>query len=89
MAGTQEFEYESVQTRESVQEFLKSLVEGFENSRISLKSDQEEILLTPQELLNFSIKAKRKGLKNKLSFKIEWKEPEANKKQGTISIESE
>ena len=89
MSKSQEFEYESVQSRESIQTFLQSLLDGFTNQRISLKSERDEIVLTPQELLNFTIKAKRKGIKNKLSLKISWKDAEAGKAPGPISIESE
>jgi amphi-Trp domain-containing protein len=89
MSKTQEFEYESVQSRESIQTFLQSLVDGFARQCISLKSEREEIILSPQELLNFTIKAKRKGLKNKLSLKISWKDIEPGKAPGPISIDCE
>lgn len=88
MSKTQEFEYESVQSRESIQTFLQSLLDGFASQRISLKSDRDEIVLSPQELLNFTIKAKRKGVKNKLSLKISWKDVEPEKSSGPIAIES-
>jgi amphi-Trp domain-containing protein len=89
MPKTQEFEYESMQSRESIQTFLQSLLDGFANQCISLKSDRDEIILSPQELLNFTIKARRKGLKNKLTLKISWKEVEPGKTPGPISIECE
>jgi amphi-Trp domain-containing protein len=89
MSKAQEFEYESVQSRESIQAFLQSLRDGFASQRITLKSERDEIILSPQELLNFTIKAKRKGLRNKLSLKISWKDVDPGKAPGPISIESD
>lgn len=88
MSKTQEFEYESVQNRNNISNFLKSLLEGLDSQCINLKSDQDEIVLCPQELINFTIKAKRKGPKSKLSLKLEWKELDPVGMANPISIES-
>lgn len=76
MANDQKFEFDSLQDSESIKSFLQSLVDGFENGKIVLSSETEEITLHPNALLRFNVKAKRKdNSKNQLSIKISWKEP--------------
>jgi amphi-Trp domain-containing protein len=53
---------------------LQTLTEGFENGKIVLRSDAEEVVLRPQNMLKFAIKARKKGEKCKLSLKMSWKE---------------
>lgn len=74
MTDYSRFEYDSVQDTESIIQFLQSLKSGFENGRIVLRSDQEELVLHPEKLLNFAIKARKKGDLCKLSLKLSWKE---------------
>ena len=74
MADDERFEYDSVQDMKSIQHFLQTLTEGFENGKIVLSSENEEVVLRPQNLLKFGIKAKKKGDKVKLSLKMSWKE---------------
>ena len=76
MANEERFDFESLQDRETVQAYLKALIDGIEKGRISLHSDEKEIEMFPCELLKFSLKAKRKPHSgNQLTVKIAWKEP--------------
>lgn len=70
----EKFVFDSLQDCETIKEFLTSLVEGFENNSITLSTNGDEIKLTPKGLLQFMVKAKKKGPENKLSIKIAWKE---------------
>ncbi|MBF0225618.1 MAG: amphi-Trp domain-containing protein [Desulfobacterales bacterium] len=88
MSDLAEFEFDSYQDTESIQKYLESLVEGFENHRIMLSSDKKEITLYPEDLLQFSIKAKKKDGENKLNIKISWKDKGKSKSKKTISIGS-
>jgi amphi-Trp domain-containing protein len=74
MAQDEQFEHESLQDTESIGRYLSALIDGFQSGRISLSSDGSEMVLTPDHLLQFSVKARKKGAKNKLSIKIQWKE---------------
>jgi len=81
MANDQKFEFDSLQDPDSIKTFLQSLVDGFENGRIVLSSESDEIILHPAAMLRFSVKAKRKdNTKNQLSIKISWKEPKVEKR---------
>ena len=74
MSDDSRIEYDSMQDTQSIQKFLRSLTEGFEKGKIVLRSEDEEVILRPQHLLKFTIKAKKKGEKCKLSLKLSWKE---------------
>ncbi len=75
MANEEKFNFESLQDSESIKSFLQSLVDGFEKGSISLSTTDDEIVLSPKGLLNFSVKAKKKpGGSSKMSIKISWKE---------------
>jgi amphi-Trp domain-containing protein len=74
MAEYGSFDYESYQDLETIQKFLGSLNNGFANERIVLSSGDDTIELHPKNLLKFSVRAKKKEDKTKLSIKISWKE---------------
>jgi amphi-Trp domain-containing protein len=68
------FEFDSVQDEKSIQTFLAALTEGFGKGRVVLRSDAEEITLTPGALMSFNVKAKRKDGESKMTIKIAWKD---------------
>ncbi len=79
MSRKEEFEYQSIQDNQSIRQYLQALIDGFESGRIVFNTDGQEIALIPGELLEFAIKAKRRGDKNKITMKFTWKDapPEA------------
>ncbi|MDA8402635.1 MAG: amphi-Trp domain-containing protein [Desulfobacteraceae bacterium] len=75
MSNDQKFEFDSFQDNTSIQSFLQSLLDGFAKKKIVLSSDTDEIILHPDTLVRFSVKAKKKdGVKNELGIKISWKD---------------
>jgi amphi-Trp domain-containing protein len=70
----EKFVFDSLQDCESIKEFLESLIDGFEKHSIDLSTNGDKIHLAPQGLLNFTVKAKKKGAENKLSIKVSWKD---------------
>mgnify|MGYP000628051185 CR=1 FL=1 len=70
----EKFVFDSLQDSDTIKQFLESLTEGFEKGNITLTSNGDEIYLRPEGMLNFMVKAKKKGNENKLSIKISWKE---------------
>ncbi|MGD9251216.1 MAG: amphi-Trp domain-containing protein [Desulfobacterales bacterium] len=69
-----DFDYESYQDLDTIQNFLNSLNQGFAKQRIVLNSGDDTIELEPKNLLKFSVRAKKREDKTKLSIKISWKE---------------
>ena len=91
MSDVERFEHESIQDKLSIQQFFSTLVDGIEKGRIVLSAEKNQALLTPAELMRFSIKAKKKSGKSKLSIKLTWKDSaiEAYRKKGNeIQISS-
>ncbi len=74
MSDEGSFAYESLQDSHSIQMFLKSLEEGFEKGTLVLKSNEEELVLTPSNLVNLSIEAKKKSHSCKIEIKIQWQD---------------
>jgi amphi-Trp domain-containing protein len=74
MAQDEQFEHESFQDNETIGKYLGALLEGFQKGTITLSSEGDQMVLTPNNILQFQVKARKKGSKNKLSIKISWKE---------------
>jgi amphi-Trp domain-containing protein len=72
MSETERFVHESIQDKSSIQQFLLKLVDGIENGRVILSAEKDQALLTPSELIWFSIKTKKKTGKSKLTIKLKW-----------------
>jgi amphi-Trp domain-containing protein len=75
----EKFVFDSLQDNVTIKDFLNSLTEGFEKGSITLSTNGDEIVLNPQGLLNFTVKAKKKGLENRLSVKVTWKDNPVSK----------
>lgn len=76
----EKFVFDSLQDSETIKAFLASLTDGFEKGTITLSTNGDAIELKPDGLLNFVVKARKKGAENKLSIKVEWKDAAKGKK---------
>ena len=86
MADYGSFEYASYQDLETIQKFLESLTQGFSKEQIVLSSGDDTIELHPKNLLKFSVSAKKKEDKTKLSIKISWKEGKIKAAKAPLEI---
>ena len=73
MTEEDRFNCESLQDTETMAKYLKSLMDGFEKGEIALKSDEGEFVLHPGDMIDLTVKAKKKKNKSKLTLKISWK----------------
>ena len=76
MAKFREFEYDSLQDRESITGYLNAISEGFARGRLIFGSGEERMILEPQGLIKLSIKVTDKNDKVKLSVKFTWTDRE-------------
>lgn len=74
MSADDEFRHESVQDRRSIVQYLRALTAGIEKGHIQLGMHDQELDLEPSGLLEFQIRAKRKGGRVKLALKMAWRE---------------
>ena len=72
MPDMDKFEYESIEDRQSIRNYLKTLVEGLEKRRIVFADEKDNVMLIPAELIRFSIKSRKKSGKSKLTIKLAW-----------------
>jgi amphi-Trp domain-containing protein len=80
------FVFESLQDRETIKDYFRALIDGIDKGRIVLATNGDEIELTPDDLLRFSVKVKKKGGANSLGVKITWKEKKRSKSLSDDSI---
>lgn len=73
MGHEQKFTFESYQDRQTVQNYLRALLDGMESGRLLLTSGEQEMELSPTEVLKVKIKASDKDGGGKLGIKISWK----------------
>jgi amphi-Trp domain-containing protein len=66
------FDHESIQDRQSIRQYFNMLIEGLEKGRIIFTSEKDHGMLTPAEMIRFSIKTKKKSGKSKLTIKLAW-----------------
>ncbi|MFI3271447.1 MAG: amphi-Trp domain-containing protein [Pseudomonadota bacterium] len=74
MTSPTPFLFESREDAQSIQAFLESLMQGFEKQRLVFSSDGKEVVLSPQGLLDFSVKASCKSDTCNLTINIAWRE---------------
>lgn len=87
MAQDKRFEYDSYQDNESIMKYLQALQDGFENKRLVFTSENREIVLKPEDIVRFAVRAVQKEGKSKIEIKISWKTQESNL-DNSMSIES-
>ena len=69
-----EFEHESLQDSETIGKYFEALQQGFRRGHLQFASGGKELVLHPQELLEFMVKAKRKNGRVKITIEVAWKE---------------
>jgi len=83
---TGEFEYESLQDTESIVTYLESIAAGFRTGRLLFCWGDQEMVLRPEGLLDFEVKARRKDGRVKVDLRIGWKEKDAQSVQQPLLI---
>lgn len=80
------FKHDSLQDRESIRHYLEMLQKGFASGSLRLRIGDKVLELDPQEMIEFTLEAKRKGDRRKLSLKFSWKDPEKQPSDDEILI---
>ena len=70
----EKFVFDSLQDKDSIGAFLKALMDGMHEGKVRLSSNGDDIVLRPCGLMQFTVKARRKGDSSKISVKITWKD---------------
>jgi amphi-Trp domain-containing protein len=88
--GDQKFVFESMQDAESIRKYLQAVMDGLDKGQFVVAAGDEQLVLQPTELLNFTVKARKRGGSGRLSLTISWRCPEedAPKSEETLKIEA-
>jgi amphi-Trp domain-containing protein len=70
--------FEAPIQREEAVSYFETVVAGLKKGSIHLRQNDEELTLTPPAQLEVKVKASRKKDKEKLSFEIVWRTPNAS-----------
>jgi amphi-Trp domain-containing protein len=84
----EKFDYDAMQDSEAVGKLLLALIDGLEKGAMVLTSGDETLELSPEKLVKFSLKARKKAESSKLTIKIAWKHPDRFSASSPLSIES-
>ena len=81
------FHHRSLQDRESIVSYLEALKKGFDSRLLLFCAGDKELVLKPEGLLDFSVKAKRKDGESKITLRITWTEREpGDEEEHTLRI---
>lgn len=72
MSDMDKFDHESIQDRQSIRQYFNTLIEGLEKGRIIFSSEKDNVVLSPAEMIRFSIKTNKESGKSKLTIKLAW-----------------
>lgn len=72
-----EFDHRSLEDPQSIVAYLDAMARGFGAGRLLFCSGKQELVLKPGQLLNLSVKARRKEGRVKVSVDVSWKESDA------------
>ena len=86
MSSDNRFEFETIQDPAALRDQLASILDGLAKGRLTLATEDQEIVLVPGPLLKVSVKAKRKDDESRLSVKITWKDVRADEAVAGKSI---
>ncbi len=86
MPESDKFDHESIQDKQSIRAFFNVLIEGLEKGNIELSSEDDNVLLTPAELIHFSVKTKKKDGRSRMSIKLTWKDSQLEMYRGKSNV---
>lgn len=86
--NTEQFKYKSLQDQDSVVNYLKDIMNGFDQNHLVLGNGRDKFVIEPHGLIKLDVNAKRTKKKTKITIRLTWTE-DTGEKQSTSSVESE
>jgi amphi-Trp domain-containing protein len=80
--GKKNFRHESLQDRASVQAILKAITQGIAKGRLTLSDDDDEMVLSPDGLLQLKLTATQDSDRHRINLRISWQAEEGKSRQG-------
>lgn len=83
-----DFQHESLQDKQSIVSYLEAVAEGFRTGALRFSDERGEIVLQPEGLMNFELRAQRKRERVTLTMRCQWKQGESPKpSSGPLTID--
>ncbi|MDQ7734142.1 amphi-Trp domain-containing protein [Halomonas sp. SpR1] len=76
MKSKTKFSHDSLLDRQATQELLVTLANAIHKGELAFQESEGELLLTPQQLLQISLRASDEGDKQEVEIKIKWRTKE-------------
>lgn len=89
MTQSNRFKHESFEDNETISQYFSAMKDGFKSGALVFTSEDRQLALHPNGLINLEIEARRKGDEIKLSLKFKWTEETENEndKSAPLSIQ--
>lgn len=88
MASQKEFKHESIQDVKSITKYLDELSKGIANNELLFSNSEEQVVLSPNGLIDFELRVKTKNDKTKLEIRLSWSEKESKLQSDSLLINS-
>ena len=76
MKSKTKFGHDSLLDRQATQELLMTLANAIDKGKLAFQESEGELVLTPQQLLQVSVRASDEGDKQEVEVKIKWRTKE-------------
>ncbi|GEN27686.1 hypothetical protein HVA01_13320 [Halovibrio variabilis] len=76
MKSKTKFSHDSLLDRQATQALLVTLANAIENGELTFQESEGDLVLTPQQLLQVSLRASDEGDKQEVEIKIKWRTKE-------------
>lgn len=67
------FEHDSLEDVQSLVQYLRAVVEGFEQGKLKVSGGDEQIELEPNGLVRFEVRASQRDDRARFSLRFTWK----------------
>jgi amphi-Trp domain-containing protein len=84
------FRYESLQDSQTILKMLNAMTDGLEKGKLVLRDDADEIVLTPQGLLQIKVTAMQEDNRCSFGLKVSWQiEDEKTTQKNVLHISAD
>jgi len=73
MKSKTKFSHDSLLDREATQELLVTLAKAINEGHLAFQESEDDLVLSPQQLLQVSLRASDEGDKQEVEVKIKWR----------------
>lgn len=73
MKSKTKFSHDALLDREATQELLETLAKAIKQGKLAFEESEDDLVLSPQQLLQVSLRASDEGDKQQIEVKVKWR----------------